>query len=139
MLPKKIWLRYRQSDPLRGFMDLDRQKGLSSFSSWKLQNLSLGRYDLRLMICLLTDHCSVRYHVKNMRLVYYDTCQFYSDGKELAEHLLCKCKVFLSIDSVNSIGYLLVLNFRNADLMIRTGFIRNLSWIWDESYFSHVL
>jgi ribonuclease HI len=53
--------------------------------------LQLSKPDLCTLTGILTGHCPVKYHLKNLRKVPEDTCRFCKEESETSEHLLCKC------------------------------------------------
>lgn len=65
---------------------------LSYSSSWTKKVLSLSKNGLRKMTGLLTGHCPVNYHLRNIGAVPDASCRFCKEATETAEHLLCECE-----------------------------------------------
>ena len=56
------------------------------------QKNELSKNELRKMTDILTGHCPVNYHLKNMKKVLENTCRFCQEATETAEHILCFCE-----------------------------------------------
>ena len=58
--------------------------------------LSLRRKDLKLLVEVVTGHCSLNYHSKKIKLSTTPTCQSCYEEDETAEHFLCECPSYLN-------------------------------------------
>lgn len=65
---------------------------LTYSTSWTKKVLSLGKIELRKLTGMLTGHCPVNYHLKNIGKILDSTCRFCQEAVETAEHVLCTCE-----------------------------------------------
>jgi ribonuclease HI len=56
--------------------------------------LSLKRQELRLLVSVVTGHCTLNNHMKTMRLANSPTCAKCLEEDETLEHFVCRCPIF---------------------------------------------
>jgi hypothetical protein len=56
--------------------------------------LGLKRQELRLLVSVVTGHCTLNNHMKTMRLANSPTCAKFLEEDETVEHFVCRCPIF---------------------------------------------
>jgi hypothetical protein len=98
----KIYKKYREHHARKtswqaNLLDVFRRRMDSTdpvIASWRL---SLKRQELRLLVSVVTEHCTLNNHMKTMRLANSPRCAKYLEEDERVEHFLC-------VDARSSLG-----------------------------------
>ncbi|KAK9512908.1 hypothetical protein O3M35_001219 [Rhynocoris fuscipes] len=54
--------------------------------------LNLDKQAVRMIVVLLTGHCRLNKHKRNLRIVVDDLCRYCLEEEESAVHILCHCE-----------------------------------------------
>ena len=77
-------VKIQRNERAKGFIGIPNAKRLEDI-------ISLSRRELRVLVRLLTGHCCLQYHLKNMQLAKSSNCRLCGQSEETAEHILCEC------------------------------------------------
>ena len=89
----KNWENKRKQEVWESTLGQKQAKRFLSYESgWTKKILLLKKIEIRKMTGILTGHCPVNYHLKNIGKVLDNNCRFCKEATETAEHILCNCE-----------------------------------------------